>query len=476
MHITTRLPHNDNTGEEQVGVITVKRYLPRETRNVMVNYKGCSVTGENETFLSSVRLLCKDILDPTASQDSGCNTCYTSQSQQSLNSYLHNGTSRKVSQILSRHILMNSDMRVKRPVHTTAYKPHPVEKMKAATWTGTKSITLDVVPKPTITASKDAIVHITHCTICGSDLHMYAGDMNNAMEKGLIMGHEAIGIVEEVGREVKNLKVGDRVVILPVIACGECFYCKRKEFSLCDKTNPSIELEQMYGHRLSGIFGYSMITGGYPGDQAEYCRVPNADLICIKAPKDTPSASLLGLADVTPTAWHGCELAEVSDGDVVGVWGCGAVGLSIQRLAKLRGAKKVYAVDKDPQRLEIAASFGMIPVSVDEHPDPADYILSLEPRGLDRGIEASGFRSTNSVAHATMRSLGLEGDSSDTVSAAIKATRKGGNVALIGDFFYETNNFPIGMMMEKAITVRGGQLYAEKVRPLHMPIALSITV
>jgi threonine dehydrogenase-like Zn-dependent dehydrogenase len=305
---------------------------------------------------------------------------------------------------------------------------------------------------------------------------MYAGEINSAMEMGLIMGHEAIGIVEEVGPEVKNLKVGDRVVICPVIACGECFYCKRKEFSLCDTTNPSKEMKAMYGHRLSGIFGYSKLTGGYPGNQAEYCRVPNADLVCVKAPKDTPAASLLGLADVTPTAWHGNELAEVGEGDVVGVWGCGAVGLSIQRLAKFRGAKKVYAVDKDPNRLKLAESYGMIPIDVNAHSDPAEYILSIELHGLDRGIEASGFRSTNSVAHATMRTLGLEGDSSDTVGAVIKATRKGGNVALIGDFFYETNNFPIGMLMEKAITLRGGQLYAEKVRPLHIPSALSTTV
>jgi len=282
----------------------------------------------------------------------------------------------------------------------------------------------------------------------------------------MIMGHEAIGIVEEVGPEVKNLAIGDRVIILPIIACGSCFYCKRREFSLCDQTNPSKELEQMYGHRLSGIFGYSMITGGYPGDQAEYCRVPNADLTCVIAPKNIPAKKLVGLADVTPTAWHGNELAEVREGDVVGVWGCGPVGLSIQRLAKLRGASRVYAVDKDEHRLKIAKSFGMIPVNVKEHDSPADYILSVEPHGLDRGIEASGFRSTNSVAHSTMRALGVEGDSSDTAAAVIKATRKGGNVALIGDFFFNTNNFPIGMLMEKAITLRGGQLYAQKYFPL----------
>lgn len=358
------------------------------------------------------------------------------------------------------------------PVLTTAYKPHPTETMKAALWTGSKSIDVGVVSKPTITAPKDAIVHITHCTICGSDLHMYAGDLNKVMEKGLIMGHEAIGIVDEVGPEVKNLRKGDRVIILPVIACGDCFYCKNKEYSLCDRTNPSKELEQMYGHRLSGIFGYSKITGGYPGDQAEYCSVPNADLVCVKAPHDVDAKKLVALADVTPTAWHGNELAEVREGDVVGVWGCGAVGLSIQRLAKLRGARKVYAVDKDAHRLAIAKSYGMIPVNVKEHSDPADYILSLEPHGLDRGIEASGFRSTNSIKHDTMRKLGVEGDSSDTASAVIKATRKGGNVALIGDFFFTTNNFPIGMLMEKAITLRGGQLYAQK----YFPFLLDLVV
>jgi threonine dehydrogenase-like Zn-dependent dehydrogenase len=353
-------------------------------------------------------------------------------------------------------------------VFTTAYKPHPTEKMKAAIWTGTRSIELAEVPKPTITAPKDAIVHITHATICGSDLHMYNGDMNQAMRKGLIMGHEAIGIVEEVGSEVKKLKAGDRVIILPVIACGECFYCKKEEYSLCDKTNPSQEMEGLYGHRLSGIFGYSLLTGGYPGNQAEYCRVPNADVVCVKAPKDVDPKKLVGLADVTTTAWHGNELAEVREGDVVGVWGCGAIGLSIQRLAKLRGAKKVYAVDKDEHRLKLAESYGMIPVNINEHRNPADYILSVEPHGVDRGLEASGFRSTNSLAHAAMKAIGVEGDASDTVREVIKATRKGGNVALIGDFFFSTNIFHIGMLMEKAITLRGGQLYAEKVCQLSM--------
>lgn len=292
---------------------------------------------------------------------------------------------------------------------------------------------------------------------------MYNADMKSAMEKGLILGHEAIGIVTEVGPEVKTLASGDRVIILPVIACGECFYCKREEYSLCDRTNPSKELEQLYAHRLSVIFGYSNLTGGYPGKQAEWCRVPNADIVCVKAPKDIPAKKLLGLCDVSPTACHGNELAEMGKGDVVGVWGCGPVGLSIQRLALFRGAKKVYAIDKDPKRLALAEKYGSIPVNVSEHKDVADFILEVEEHGLDRSVEASGYQSTSSAAHTVMRAIGLEGDSGDTISAIIKATRKGGDMALIGDFFFTTNQFPIGALMEKAITLRGRQLYAQKV-------------
>ncbi|KAK5188925.1 hypothetical protein LTR47_011531 [Exophiala xenobiotica] len=360
---------------------------------------------------------------------------------------------------------MADSSKVPPPVYTTDYKPHPTEKMKAAQWMGTKSVKIGEVPKPTITAPKDAIVRVTHCCICGSDLHMYGGEMNMAMQPGDILGHEAIGYIEEVGPEVQNFKAGDRAIILPVIACGECFYCQNQQYSLCDKTNPSKEMGDLYGHRLSGIFGYSHLTGGYPGNQAEFCRVPNADLVLLKCPEDMPAKKALALADVTDTAWHGVELAEVRKGDVVGVWGCGPIGLSIQKLSKeIRGAQKVYAVDKDSQRLKIAESFGMIPVDASKV-KPDEYILSVEPHGLDRGIEASGFRSTDSATHRIMRATGLEGDSSDTVSEIIKATRKCGNVALIGDFFFNTNMFPIGMLMEKTITLRGGQLMAQKYYP-----------
>lgn len=335
--------------------------------------------------------------------------------------------------------------------------------MKAAQWMGTGKVEVGVVPKPMITEPEDAIVQITHCTISGSDIHLYEGELKDAMEKGDILGQEAIGLVEEVGPNVKSIQPGDRVIILPVISCGTCDYCQRQEYSLCDNTNPSREMEATYGHRLGGKLGYSRVCGGYPGDQAEYCRVPHADLSCVKAPEHIDARKLLGLTNVVTTAWHALELAEVQEGDVLGVWGCGPIGLATQRLARLRGARKIYAMDKDAQRLRIAGDFGMTPVDVDAHPDVAEYIMSIEDHGLDRSIEASGYHSSQKAEFPAMQAIGLERDSSDTLSAIIKATRKGGNVALVGDFFFTTHNFPIGPLMQKALTLRGGQTWPQKV-------------
>lgn len=329
---------------------------------------------------------------------------------------------------------------------------------------GTRNIELGIVPKPTITDPHDAIVRVTHTSIAGSDIHLYEGDLNDTMRKGDILGHEGIGYVEEVGSNVKHIQVGDRVIVLPTVACGACGYCKNQDYSLCDETNMSKDMERTYGQRISGMLGFTHFRGGYPGIQAEYCRVPIADMTCVKAPKDVEATKLLALADVTTSAWHACELAELNAGDIVGVWGCGPLGLSIQQLARLRGARTVYAMDKDPHRLRLAESIGMTPVDVAAHPEVADYILSIQPQGLDRSIEASGFRSTQKPAHAAQRALGLERDSCDTISAMIKSTRKGGNLALIGDFCYTTNDFPIGPLMQKGLMLRGGQVPAQKVR------------
>lgn len=215
---------------------------------------------------------------------------------------------------------------------------------------GKRDVEIGLVPKPVTTDSGDAVVRVTHCTICGSDLNLYEGDLDDALAKGDIMGQEGIGVVEEIGPDVKTVKPGDRVIILPVVACGGCEYCRRQQYSLCDVSNPSQQMESMYGHRLSGTLGYSRLFGGYPGTQAEYCRVPNADLSCIKAPKETDARKLLALSKVTTSAWHALELAELQAGDVVVVWGCGPLGISVQRLARLRGAKKVSLFEEGCSR------------------------------------------------------------------------------------------------------------------------------
>ncbi|KAJ5754111.1 Branched-chain amino acid aminotransferase II [Penicillium nucicola] len=340
--------------------------------------------------------------------------------------------------------------------------------MKAAWWMGTHNVEVGVVPKPTITDPHDAIIQISHCTISGSDIQLYEGELNESMEKGDILGQEAIGLVEDVGAKVQTLKPGDRVIILPVISCGSCNDCQKKQYSLCGNTNPSRDMEAAYRHRISGRLGYSRFCGGYPGDQAEYCRVPNADLTCIRAPRGIDARKLLGLSNVATTAWHALELAEGREGDVVAVWGCGPVGLAVQRLAKLRGAKKVYAMDRDSQRLRIAEDFGMMPVDVSLHQEVGAYLLSIQEDGLDRAIEAM----CRSLDMLLCGLFGLERDSGDTLEDIIRATRKGGHVALVGDSFFTTHDFPIGPMMQKALTVRGGQVCPQKYYPFLLDLVV----
>ncbi|KAJ5787646.1 Branched-chain amino acid aminotransferase II [Penicillium paradoxum] len=362
-----------------------------------------------------------------------------------------------------------------RPVTTTGYNPDPTKMMKVAQWMGTRDIKVGAVPKPKITDPSDAIVQITHCTISSSDLHIYEGKLDNAMEKGDILGQEAIGLVDEVGPNVKTLKPGDRVIILPVIACGSCPHCQRQEYSLCDQTNPSAEMEAAYGYRLAGKLGYGRLCGGYQGNQAEYCRVPNADLTCVRAPHHLDARKLLGLTNVVTTAWHALELAEVQTNDVVGVWGCGPVGLAVQRLAKLRGAKTVYAMDRDPQRLRIAEGFGMTSVDMGARSDVGEYILSIQDQGLDRSIETGGVWNLREPQHACSP-IGLEGKCEDALAAIIKATRKGGNVALMGNMLFATHDFPIGSLMQKALTVRGGQTWPQKYYPYLMDLVVEGTI
>jgi len=225
--------------------------------------------------------------------------------------------------------------------------------MRAVEWQGTKNVKVVHRPKPLVTDPTDAVLRITSSTICGSDLHLYHNEFSG-MQKGDVLGHEFMGIVESVGSGVKDIKVGDRVVASAVIADGICNYCKMGLFSCCDGTNPSKQMEKLYGHRTAGLFGYSHLTGGYEGGQAEFVRIPFADVNLLKIPQGLPDEKVLFLSDIASTGWHATELGEVKAGQTVAIWGAGPVGLMACMWSKYRGATKIILIDAVESRLNLA--------------------------------------------------------------------------------------------------------------------------
>jgi threonine dehydrogenase-like Zn-dependent dehydrogenase len=345
---------------------------------------------------------------------------------------------------------------------TVHYKPDPVEKMVALEWHGNKDVRVNTQrPKPMITDPQDVIVRITTSTVCGSDLHLYHKEFQG-LETGDILGHEGVGIIESVGPEVKDLKVGDRVVVSAVISCGECEFCTEGKVSLCVNTNPNPQLDSMYGDRLSGIFGYSHLLGGFEGMQAEFVRVPIADRNCLKIPNTLTDDKAILLSDIACTGWHANELGEVTSGKTVAVWGCGPVGLMAVMWAKFRGASRVIALDDVPERLKIAQDLGAEVINISETKDVVKTLKELIPGGPDVGIEAAGFRYTHSILHKAERAILAETDTPEIITQIIKAVKKGGNVSLIGDYLAYANHFPIGALMEKSLTTRGGQVFVQK--------------
>jgi len=349
---------------------------------------------------------------------------------------------------------------------STKYKEDPNRTMMAAQWFGTEDVRVNSIPAPDITDAGDAIVRITTATICGSDLHMYFNQLpaprGVGMQKGDVMGHESMGIVDRVGPNVKNIRVGQRVVISAPIACGQCEYCRDEKYSLCDTTNPSTGMETLYGYRTAGIFGYSHLTGGIAGGQAEYTRVPFADINLLPIPDNITDEQALLLSDVICTGYHGTELAEVTQGSKVVVWGCGPVGLAAAYLAKLRGAATVISIDNDPTRLEKARSFGADTINFDEVKSVSDEITQRIPGGPSNCIDCVGYRFPKSMLSWVQMKLKIETDAVDIVKEMILTARKGAKLALIGDYFNYTNGFPIGAFMEKGQSMAGGQLWCQK--------------
>jgi threonine dehydrogenase-like Zn-dependent dehydrogenase len=340
--------------------------------------------------------------------------------------------------------------------------------MRAICWHGKGDLRVDNVPDPKILDPGDAIIRITATAICGSDLHLFDGYVP-AMESGDIMGHEPMGVVEEVGSAVTRLKKGDRVVVPFVIACGGCFFCEKTLFSCCDTTNPDAEkLSAMQGHAGAGLFGYSHLYGGYAGGQAEYLRVPHADVGPIVIRSDQPDEKVLFLSDILPTGWQAAEQANIQPGDTVAVWGCGPVGQMAILSSWLLGAGRVIAIDHVAERLEMARLQGRAEVIDFTDQDVYDRLQSMtKGRGPDVcidavGAEAHGLGSVDAVLDKAKAAVGLTTDRAHALRQAINCCRKGGTVSVPGVYIGFPDKFPMGAAFGKGLTMRMGQTHAQR--------------
>ena len=339
--------------------------------------------------------------------------------------------------------------------------------MKAVCWHGSQDVRVDTVPDPKILNPRDAIIKITSTAICGSDLHLYEGNIPT-MESGDILGHEFMGEVVETGREVKNLKKGDRVVVPFTIACGGCFFCQKDLWSLCDNSNPNGWMaEKFYGHSPSGIYGYSHLLGGYAGGQAEYARVPYADIGPIKVPDGLEDDKVLFLTDIFPTGYMAAENADIEEGDTVAVWGCGPVGQFAIRSAYMLGAARVIAIDRFPERLQMAKEQGKAEVINYEEVDAGEALKEMTGgRGPDRCIDAVGMEAHGTDAMAVYdevkKGVKLETGSPTALRQAIVACRKGGTVSIPGVYGGFVDKIPLGAIVNKALTLRSGQTHVQR--------------
>jgi threonine dehydrogenase-like Zn-dependent dehydrogenase len=339
--------------------------------------------------------------------------------------------------------------------------------MKALTWHGKSDVRCETVPDPKIEDPKDVIIKVTSTCICGSDLHLY--DMYlPAMKPGDILGHEPMGEVVEVGRDVKKFKKGDRIVVPFDIACGECWFCQRQLYSCCDNTNPNAEAaRQMMGQAPAGLYGYSHLTGGYAGGQAEFLRVVRADANAIKVPDGLPDDKVVFLSDIFPTGYMAAEQAEIERGDTVAVWGCGPVGQFAIRSAWMLGAGRVIAVDRVPERLEMARQGKAEVIDFDKE-TVYDRIQEMtKGRGADRVIDAVGCEAhyagaVDAVYDKAKTMMGVGTDRAHAIREAIMCCRKAGTVSVPGVYIGFPDKFPMGAFMNKGLTMRTGQTHTQR--------------
>jgi threonine dehydrogenase-like Zn-dependent dehydrogenase len=344
--------------------------------------------------------------------------------------------------------------------------------MKAVCWAGPNRVACEEVPDPTIVNSRDAILKVTATTICGSDLHLYDGYIP-AMQRGDVLGHEFIGEVVELGDGAKgSLAPGDRVCVSPMISCGSCYFCREQLYSLCDNGNPDAAIpEAVWGHSPCGIFGYSHMTGGYAGSHAEYIRVPFADIGAKKIPEGVEDTKALFCSDAFATGYFAADLASLTGGEAVAVWGAGAVGLFAAASARLQGAERVISIDRFPERLRLAREHGGATDTIDN--SSTDVVERLKEmtggRGPDVCIDAVGMEAHSGGIQGaydrTKQALRLESERPYVMREAIMACRKGGTISMAGVYGAFVDKFPLGALMNKGLQLRTGQVHAQRYIP-----------
>jgi threonine dehydrogenase-like Zn-dependent dehydrogenase len=344
--------------------------------------------------------------------------------------------------------------------------------MKANCWMGKRSVAVQDVPDPKILNDRDVIVRITSTAICGSDLHLFNGFVPG-MQSGDVLGHEFMGEVVEAGRGVKTLKTGDRVVVPFTISCGACELCRKSLFSVCENSNPNAWMaEKLWGYSPAAAFGYTHLLGGFAGGQAQYARVPFADVGPLKVPPDLPDEKVLFLSDILPTGYMGAEFCNIQKGDVIAVWGAGPVGQFAVKSAFLLGAERVIAIDRFPYRLRLAQDASGAEVVNYEEVDVYEALKDMTGgRGPDACIDAVGLE-----AHVpgplyaydrTKQALGLETDRTFALRQAIMACRSGGTVSVIGVYGGFIDKFPMGSLMNRSLTLKTGQCHVQRyMKPL----------
>lgn len=340
--------------------------------------------------------------------------------------------------------------------------------MKALTYHGSKDVRVETVADPTILSADDVILRVTATAICGSDLHLFHGKIPET-KHGDIFGHEFMGVVEEAGADVTNVSVGDRVVIPFVIACGKCFFCESDLFAACETTNPDRGSSLRKRAKMTppaALFGYSHLYGGVPGGQAEFVRVPKANVGPFKVPGSLSDERVLFLSDILPTGYQAVLNAQIERGSTVAIFGAGPVGLMAAACARMLGAERIFMVDSERYRLDFAvAAYDVIPVDFSQV-DPSEFILEQTAgHGVDASIDAVGFEAKGSTTETLLSTLKIETSSGEVLRQCITATRRGGVVSIPGVYAGFIHGFLIGDAFDKGLTLAMGQTHVQKYLP-----------